>query len=252
MLGGIGVLVLLLGLILLTCMDQDDARHNFGHEGGILLICRGSHYIEMHLNAERCLASCSGFICPFVPLLPVTCILINMYLLVNLRWVIHQLVNDHEMSMNRSWLTIIEATKACVRLSELSRSISRHSYIKPKSIYVARFNAPMYLSSASFCYAVPQLGHWSQYGWCWRCLCTFATDARGAHWSMQFTCLLLMLMRSMRRPVPPIATQWSDTLVEGYFSNYDIWYTWRAFQISSIGREISYHMLVVLFAIYCT
>ncbi|KAL3629769.1 Carnitine O-acetyltransferase mitochondrial [Castilleja foliolosa] len=55
---GIGCVLLLAGLISLTCIDQDDARHYFGHEG--------------------------GFICPFVPLLPVACILINVYLLVNL------------------------------------------------------------------------------------------------------------------------------------------------------------------------
>ncbi|KAG4927642.1 hypothetical protein JHK85_054128 [Glycine max] len=46
------------GFVLLTCIDQDDARHDFGHSG--------------------------GFICPFVPLLPIACILINSYLLVNL------------------------------------------------------------------------------------------------------------------------------------------------------------------------
>lgn len=55
---GIGVLLLLSGLIILSTIDQDDARHNFGHTG--------------------------GFICPFVPLLPICCILINMYLLINL------------------------------------------------------------------------------------------------------------------------------------------------------------------------
>ncbi|XP_010435518.1 PREDICTED: cationic amino acid transporter 3, mitochondrial isoform X2 [Camelina sativa] len=55
---GVGGLFLLVGLIVLSCIDQDDARHSFGHSG--------------------------GFICPFVPLLPVVCILINMYLLVNL------------------------------------------------------------------------------------------------------------------------------------------------------------------------
>ncbi|GFP91087.1 cationic amino acid transporter 2 vacuolar [Phtheirospermum japonicum] len=55
---GIGCVLLLAGVILLTCIDQDDARHTFGHEG--------------------------GFICPFVPLLPIACILINVYLLVNL------------------------------------------------------------------------------------------------------------------------------------------------------------------------
>ncbi|PON33363.1 Amino acid/polyamine transporter [Parasponia andersonii] len=55
---GVGGALLLSGLIVLTCIDQDDARHNFGHTG--------------------------GFICPFVPLLPIACILINVYLLVNL------------------------------------------------------------------------------------------------------------------------------------------------------------------------
>ncbi|VVB01591.1 unnamed protein product [Arabis nemorensis] len=55
---GVGGLLLLVGLIVLSCVDQDDARHSFGHSG--------------------------GFICPFVPLLPIVCILINMYLLVNL------------------------------------------------------------------------------------------------------------------------------------------------------------------------
>jgi len=29
----------------------------------------------------------SGFICPFVPLLPIVCILVNIYLLINLGWV---------------------------------------------------------------------------------------------------------------------------------------------------------------------
>ncbi|KAF2566601.1 hypothetical protein F2Q68_00026749, partial [Brassica cretica] len=55
---GVGGLLLLSGLIVLSCIDQDDARHSFGHSG--------------------------GFICPLVPLLPILCILINMYLLVNL------------------------------------------------------------------------------------------------------------------------------------------------------------------------
>uniref|UniRef100_A0A5B7C2E7 Cationic amino acid transporter C-terminal domain-containing protein n=1 Tax=Davidia involucrata TaxID=16924 RepID=A0A5B7C2E7_DAVIN len=57
MLCGIGGTLLLSGLVVLTCIDQDDARHSFGHTG--------------------------GFICPFVPLLPIACILINIYLLVN-------------------------------------------------------------------------------------------------------------------------------------------------------------------------
>ncbi|KAG4166900.1 hypothetical protein ERO13_A13G163800v2 [Gossypium hirsutum] len=55
---GAGGLLLLSGLVILTCIDQDDERHNFGHAG--------------------------GFICPFVPLLPISCILINVYLLINL------------------------------------------------------------------------------------------------------------------------------------------------------------------------
>ncbi|XP_019422051.1 PREDICTED: cationic amino acid transporter 2, vacuolar-like isoform X2 [Lupinus angustifolius] len=55
---GVGSILLLSGLVFLTCIDQDDARHNFGHSG--------------------------GFLCPFVPLLPIACILINSYLLINL------------------------------------------------------------------------------------------------------------------------------------------------------------------------
>ncbi|KAJ9179872.1 hypothetical protein P3X46_008186 [Hevea brasiliensis] len=55
---GIGGALLLCGLIVLNLIEQDDARHSFGHSG--------------------------GFICPFVPLLPITCILINIYLLINL------------------------------------------------------------------------------------------------------------------------------------------------------------------------
>ncbi|KAI3437048.1 AA_permease_C domain-containing protein [Psidium guajava] len=55
---GVGGTFLLSGLIVLTCIDQDEGRHKFGHAG--------------------------GFICPFVPLLPIVCILINVYLLINL------------------------------------------------------------------------------------------------------------------------------------------------------------------------
>ncbi|PIA59869.1 hypothetical protein AQUCO_00400618v1 [Aquilegia coerulea] len=55
---GLGGVLLLCGLIALTWIDQDNARHTFGHTG--------------------------GFICPFVPLLPVACILINVYLMINL------------------------------------------------------------------------------------------------------------------------------------------------------------------------
>ncbi|XP_010511379.1 PREDICTED: cationic amino acid transporter 2, vacuolar [Camelina sativa] len=55
---GIGGSLLLAGLIALSSIDQDDARHTFGHSG--------------------------GYMCPFIPLLPIICILINMYLLVKL------------------------------------------------------------------------------------------------------------------------------------------------------------------------
>ncbi|PKA50914.1 Cationic amino acid transporter 2, vacuolar [Apostasia shenzhenica] len=54
----IGGLLLLGGLFVLSWIEQDHGRHSFGYEG--------------------------GFICPFVPLLPVCCILINSYLLINL------------------------------------------------------------------------------------------------------------------------------------------------------------------------
>lgn len=55
---GIGGILLLSGLAVLSSINQDEARHTFGHTG--------------------------GFICPFVPLLPIACILINVYLLINL------------------------------------------------------------------------------------------------------------------------------------------------------------------------
>ncbi|KAJ6802849.1 cationic amino acid transporter 3, mitochondrial-like [Iris pallida] len=54
----VGGFLLLGGLVVLSCIDQDDGRHSFGHSG--------------------------GFTCPFVPLLPICCILINVYLLINL------------------------------------------------------------------------------------------------------------------------------------------------------------------------
>ncbi|CAN6464991.1 unnamed protein product [Victoria cruziana] len=54
----VGAVLLSCGLVVLSWIDQDDGRHTFGHTG--------------------------GFICPFVPLLPICCILINVYLLINL------------------------------------------------------------------------------------------------------------------------------------------------------------------------
>ncbi|KAL7594867.1 cationic amino acid transporter 2, vacuolar isoform X1 [Lactuca sativa] len=55
---GLGSAALLSGLAVLTSIDQDDARLTFGETG--------------------------GFLCPFVPFLPVACILVNTYLLINL------------------------------------------------------------------------------------------------------------------------------------------------------------------------
>ncbi|XP_022154456.1 cationic amino acid transporter 4, vacuolar-like [Momordica charantia] len=55
---GVGGVLLLGSLIVLASLDQDDTRHSFGHTG--------------------------GFACPYVPFLPVACILINTYLLIDL------------------------------------------------------------------------------------------------------------------------------------------------------------------------
>lgn len=55
---GVGGAILLSGFVVLTSIDQDETRHTFGHTG--------------------------GFLCPFVPLLPIASILINVYLLINL------------------------------------------------------------------------------------------------------------------------------------------------------------------------
>ncbi|KAK5785861.1 Cationic amino acid transporter 4, vacuolar -like protein [Gossypium arboreum] len=57
-LGTVGAAILLCSLVVLACLNQDEARHCFGHTG--------------------------GFLCPFVPFLPAACILINAYLLMSL------------------------------------------------------------------------------------------------------------------------------------------------------------------------
>lgn len=43
---GVGGTLLLCGLIVLTSIDQDEARHSFGHSGGM---CITDSFIVMHL-----------------------------------------------------------------------------------------------------------------------------------------------------------------------------------------------------------
>ncbi|EFH58579.1 hypothetical protein ARALYDRAFT_896415 [Arabidopsis lyrata subsp. lyrata] len=57
---GVSAVILLGSLITLGYIDEDEERHNFEHKG--------------------------GFLCPFVPYLPVLCILINTYLIINIGW----------------------------------------------------------------------------------------------------------------------------------------------------------------------
>eukprot|EP00252_Welwitschia_mirabilis_P023646 TRINITY_DN6744_c0_g2_i1.p1 TRINITY_DN6744_c0_g2~~TRINITY_DN6744_c0_g2_i1.p1 ORF type:complete len:234 (-),score=39.86 TRINITY_DN6744_c0_g2_i1:280-981(-) len=56
--GILGVLPFLYGLVVLSLIEQDEGRHTFGETG--------------------------GFMCPFVPFFPILCILINVYLVINL------------------------------------------------------------------------------------------------------------------------------------------------------------------------
>ncbi|KAK8507530.1 hypothetical protein V6N13_141549 [Hibiscus sabdariffa] len=105
-----GGILLLGGLIILTCIDQDDERHNFGHSG--------------------------GFICPFVPLLPIGSILINVYLLVNLgvgTWfrvsvwtVVGVLIYAFYGCRHSSLLNAIYVPKA--HADEIYRSSGEHPY----------------------------------------------------------------------------------------------------------------------------
>lgn len=50
---GIGGALLLIGLIVLTCIEQDDARHNFGHSGGMwlfaLIPCAVSYFHKVSI-----------------------------------------------------------------------------------------------------------------------------------------------------------------------------------------------------------
>ncbi|KAG9141772.1 hypothetical protein Leryth_018148 [Lithospermum erythrorhizon] len=55
---GVGAVLIVCPLVVLSCTDEADASHYVGHSG--------------------------GFRCPWVPFLPVICVLINTYLLINL------------------------------------------------------------------------------------------------------------------------------------------------------------------------
>lgn len=48
------------------------------------------HHLCSMLMHYGTLSISAGFICPFVPLLPISCVLINVYLLINLGWVSNQ------------------------------------------------------------------------------------------------------------------------------------------------------------------
>ncbi|XP_012575269.1 uncharacterized protein [Cicer arietinum] len=67
---------LMSGFVFLTCTDQDDTRHKFGHYG--------------------------GFTCPFGPLLLTTCILINSYLLINLGYGLGRHLASTKLSSNKT------------------------------------------------------------------------------------------------------------------------------------------------------
>lgn len=53
--------------------------------------CLWPHHLCSSLMHHGTVSLCAGFICPFVPLLPIACILINVYLLINLGWVSNHL-----------------------------------------------------------------------------------------------------------------------------------------------------------------
>lgn len=52
------------------------------------------------LNSKWIMPFCPGFVCPFVPLLPIACILINVYLLINLGWVFYVLFMSFDVFAN--------------------------------------------------------------------------------------------------------------------------------------------------------
>ncbi|XP_057767324.1 cationic amino acid transporter 2, vacuolar-like [Salvia miltiorrhiza] len=113
----IGLLFLLSGLTLLSCLDQDVARHSFGREG--------------------------GFICPLVPLLPVTCILINMYLLVNLSGATWTLVSI--------WLALALLVYVCY---SCTRSPLKHAFYVPAAHVDEIYEASSHAAPSSHAYNI--------------------------------------------------------------------------------------------------
>ena len=131
-------------------------------------------------------ASAAGFICPFVPLLPVMCILINTYLLINLGWV----------SGPSQFLNMFR-TDVHFHMSEF-------------------VNLPL-------CSSVVAHGCEWGCGWWWGCLCTFSMGAPTAHWRMSCTSLLLRRMRYMGHHLHQglwPKGRWKETLLKPIFSYY--------------------------------
>ena len=97
-----GIPVFVAASTILCLIEEDEGRHKFGQPGGvdfaseINLFQASSCYIlfSLHLLLQNPMlmfhvpTHCAGFHCPWVPALPIGSILVNVYLLVNLGYVI--------------------------------------------------------------------------------------------------------------------------------------------------------------------
>ena len=186
-----GGLLLLTGLGMLCWIDQDDGRHSFGHSGGTCIAAHLAtlldHIYKFTWVTHLAAASAAGFICPFVPLLPVMCILINTYLLINLRW-----VSGPYQFFNHMFRTDIHFNMSEFVALPLCSSVVAHGC------------------------------EWGC-GWWWGCLCTFSMGAPTAHWRMSCTSLLLRRMRYMGHHLHQglwPKGRWKETLLKPIFSYY--------------------------------